>query len=56
MRHTQLATLTIHYAAQMGEKNRKNIAAWLRQHAKDIIKDGKNYSKRFTGKYMAPSK
>lgn len=46
------ATLTIHRASDMSPQGRKDIAAWLRECAKSLIKDGKNYSKKFTAKYL----
>ncbi len=48
-----IATLTIHRVAEMTPEGRKAIAEWLRNHAKMIVKEGKNYSKRFTGRYLA---
>ena len=46
------ASLTIWEASQMSDKGKKAIAEWLRQQAKNLLKDGKNYSKRFTARYM----
>lgn len=46
------ATLTIHNAGEMTPAARKAIAAWLREHAAALTKDGKNYAKRFRGRYF----
>lgn len=46
------AILTIWEASNMSDKGKKAIAEWLRQQAKNLLKDGKNYSKRFTARYM----
>jgi hypothetical protein len=43
-----VATLTIHGAA---EQDPKDIANWLREQAKALLKDSKKYSKRFTARY-----
>jgi len=48
------ATVTIHGAGSMTPAGRREIAAWLRSHAQFITKEGKNYSKRFTGRYLHP--
>lgn len=56
MKDKTIAVLTIHEAGAMTDKGRKDIAEWLRTHAKAILKDGKNYSKRFTGRYIVPVK
>jgi len=32
-------------------EERKNVAAWLRQKAKDVVKEGNNYSSTFIATY-----
>ncbi len=49
-----VAWLTIKGAATMTPARRKDIAAWLRRHADDIIRDGSRYSARFRGHYHSP--
>lgn len=52
-RHERSAAIvTIFDADKMTEHGRKNIAAWLRQHAAWLLKHGSEYSKRFTGRYL----
>lgn len=46
------ATLTIHAAGEMTSNGRKEIARWLRCHADKLERDGANYAKRFTGRYI----
>ena len=46
------AILTIHDAPHMSLKGRKAIAAWLRMHAKYLLRYGPEYSKRFTGRFL----
>lgn len=48
------ATVTIHGADSMTPRGRRRIAAWLRSHADFIVREGKNFSKRFTGRYLHP--
>lgn len=48
-----IATFTVHRAADMTPAGRAEIAAWLREQAKNITRDGKRYSGRFTARYMA---
>lgn len=48
-----IATLTIHGAPDMGARERKKIAGWLR-HAADLLEtEGPKFSKRFTARYLA---
>ena len=47
-----LVTLTIHGAADMLKETRKNIEAWLKAEGKMLVKEGKDYAKRFTGRYF----
>lgn len=51
-KETSAAILTIKEPAEMTPKGRKAIAEWLRQQAKDLIKYGDNYAKRFTARYL----
>ena len=52
-RDAAIATLTIHRAGEMTPEGRKAVATWLRSHAALILKEGRYYSSRFTGRYMA---
>lgn len=43
------ASLVIHSPGKMTAAGRRDIAAWLRQQAKNLVRDGKNYTHgRFT--------
>lgn len=48
------AILTIKKPGAMSEQGRKDIADWLRQHAKNLLKYGKDYNDKgdFRGKYF----
>ena len=46
------AILTIKDADKMAPEGRKEIANWLRQQAKDLIKYGKNYNKKMIARYL----
>lgn len=46
------AILTVKRAAEMTPKGRREIAKWLRRHADMLVRDGKDYSARFTGRYL----
>lgn len=46
------AIVTIYRADEMTARGRRQIAAWLRRHAEMLTSEGKNYSKRFTGRYL----
>lgn len=46
------AVVTVFRADEMTSKGRKQVAAWLRQQASMLEKEGKNYAKRFTGRYL----
>ncbi len=46
------ASITIHDAAKMTPKGRKDIANWLRQQAKNLLKESSNYSTRFRASYL----
>jgi len=35
----------------LGDKQRQDIAKWLRQKAKEIVKEGSNYSTKFKAGY-----
>lgn len=45
------AIVTIHRASEMTPEGRREVAAWLRAHAQDLVKYGDQYSRRFTGRY-----
>lgn len=46
------AVLTIFRADEMTDEGRRDIARWLRRHANLLVKEGDNYSTRFTGRYL----
>ena len=47
------AMFTVYGASLLGVEKRRDIADWLRGQAKNLIKDGAEYSdKRFTARYM----
>ena len=46
------AILTIKDADKMSKRGRKEVAAWLRRHAKYLEQHGQAYSSRFTGRYL----
>jgi hypothetical protein len=46
--------LTIKDAGNMTTKGRKQISDWLIKKAKDLIKEGNLYDKRFTARYQIP--
>ena len=46
------AILTIKDAARMTPKGRKEIAQWLRIQAKNVERDGEEYARRFTARYL----
>lgn len=46
---SRAATLTIVGPGRMTARDRRDIAAWLRKQAANLVRDGKNYtSGRFT--------
>lgn len=47
-----IAILEIKNAAKMTEEGRKEVADWLKRQAKELIKDGKDYTKHFRARYM----
>lgn len=46
------AIVTIKEADRMSAKGRKAVAAWLRRQADFLEKHGKEYSTRFTARYL----
>lgn len=48
------AILTINKPGAMNDKGRKEIAEWLRQNAKNLLKYGKDYNDkgRFIARYI----
>jgi hypothetical protein len=46
------ASITIHDAADMTPKGKKEIAEWLRKQAKMLLKEGDNYPTRFRASYL----
>lgn len=46
------AIVTIRRAADMTPAGRRAVAAWLRAQAGGLIKHGKEYDVRFTGRYL----
>ena len=47
-----VAVLTVFDAPAMTPSGRKAIAEWLRRQARMLVKDGKLYAKRYTGRYL----
>lgn len=48
-----VAALLIRDASKMTPRGRKDVAAWLSDHADSLVRDGKNYSRLFRGRYFA---
>ena len=46
------AIITVKRAGDMTKTGRRRIANWLRHHAKMLEEHGKEYSGRFTGRYL----
>ena len=47
------AIITIKSPGSMTKKGRSEIAAWLRQHAANLVRHGDKYTDgRFTGRYI----
>lgn len=46
------AIITVRDADNMTTKGRKAIAAWMRQQADFLEQHGKEFSKRFTARYL----
>jgi len=46
------AIVTIRDASLMTKRGRKAVAAWLRRHAVMLEQHGREYSTRFTGRYL----
>lgn len=44
--------LTLKSPNKYSAKGRRDIAAWLRRHAKFLEQHGNQFSKRFTGRYL----
>lgn len=51
-RYKSAAVLTVFGAGRMTAKGRRDIAGWLREHAKFLLKHGAEYSERFRGRYL----
>ena len=51
-----IARVMIKDAAQMTDKKREEIACWLEKQAEDLRKEGKNYSKHFTARFLQETK
>lgn len=56
MKETRVASMQIQGAGEMTEAQRKDIAQWLRDHAKHLLKHGDNYAKRFRAGFIYTSK
>lgn len=50
------AVLTVRDAAEMSPEMKQEIATWLRSQAKGLLKEGDNYSERFTARYLYTEK
>ena len=46
------AKLTIFYAADMTKKGRRDVVKWLRRQAKFLEKHNKEFSWRYTARYL----
>jgi len=46
------AILTIKDVPNMSEKGKKDITDWLRWQVEMLIKEGNNYAKNFTARYL----
>ena len=51
-----IARVMIKDVAQMTDKKREEIACWLEKQAEDLRKEGKNYSKHFTARFLQETK
>lgn len=47
-----IAELTIKGAAEMHPKTRKEVSAWLKRHAADLLKYGPEYAGTFHGRFI----
>lgn len=52
MAEKSIARLVIHRAGEMSPYGREDIAQWLRKQAEQLERDGENYSKVFTARYL----
>ncbi len=48
------ATLVLHGAGEWSDEGRQIIADWLRKQADALVKDGREYAKRFRARYLHP--
>lgn len=46
------ASIIIYDAADMTSKGRIEIANWLHDQARQLLKEGKNYDIKFTSRYL----
>lgn len=46
-----VARVTIERASEMTPKGRKEVADWLRSEARNLVKLGREYSRRYVGRY-----
>ena len=44
----QVGTLLLKKAGKLSKRERRDVARWLRWHAKHLVKYGRAYAKRFT--------
>lgn len=49
---TPVATLTVRDAATMTAEGRRNVAAWMRRQAAELLKQGDQYAKVFRARYL----
>lgn len=49
-----VAELVIRGAGKMSAERRKDVAAWLRLHAKELNRKGDQYAPTFRGRYHLP--
>jgi len=51
MKTERVAHLTIRRAADMTLEGRRKVATWLRERAKDLLKNGAKYHRVFSSAY-----
>ena len=52
MKEQSIASVVINKAGEMTEAQRKEVADWLRKTAKELVKEGSNYSTRFRAAFL----
>ena len=52
MKSHNSATLTLRDVSSMTVRQRRVLAIWLRQHAKDLVREGEQYASTFRGSFI----